>query len=144
MSPPLRTLQLSIGVSKPLFMESQHLARVSGKSKTQSKIGFALILQQFYIQKLTISYLVLMKDDAEHMREHWKQHWRLTVVGSSIGIAAIIANFLYLLLTDRFPSFLEGEIFEFVIFAIPLLIFLWFIRVAIWEYKEIKGEKRME
>jgi hypothetical protein len=81
---------------------------------------------------------IFMDDDAEHLREHWKQHWKMTIIGSSVGLSAIIVNFIYLVLTNRFPSFLEGEIFEFVIFSIPVLVFLWFLRVALWESREIQ------
>jgi membrane protein YdbS with pleckstrin-like domain len=84
-----------------------------------------------------------MNNNSEHLKQHWR-HWKMTLIGSAIGFAALIINFFYLLATNQLPSFSRGEIIEIILFIIPLFIFVWFLRIGIWEYEEIKEESKAE
>jgi ABC-type arginine/histidine transport system permease subunit len=79
-----------------------------------------------------------MTDEEDYVLDRWKQYWILTIFGSSLGTGAIIVNLIYLIITNEFPSFWEGEIFETIIFGIPLIVFLWFLRTGVEEYSDIK------
>ena len=68
----------------------------------------------------------------------------MTIVGSSIGFVTTIANLFYQFMTGQLPSLIEGEVLEIALFTVPLIIFLWFLRVAVWEYEELKSEKPAE
>ena len=68
----------------------------------------------------------------------------MTLAGSAIGFAVLIINLFYLFATDQLPSFTEGEIIEIILIVIPLFIFLWFLRIGIWEYEELKEEIKAE
>ena len=84
-----------------------------------------------------------MNSNSGHLRRHWN-HWKMTLAGSAIGFAVLIINLFYLFATDQLPSFAEGEIFEIILIVIPLFIFLWFLRIGIWEYEELKEEIKAE
>ena len=68
----------------------------------------------------------------------------MTLVGSAIGFALLIINLFYMFATNQLPSFAEGEFFEIILMVIPLFIFLWFLRIGIWEYEELKEEIKAE
>ena len=84
-----------------------------------------------------------MKTNSEHLRQHWS-HWKMTLVGSAIGFALLIINLFYMFATNQLPSFAEGEFFEIILMVIPLFIFLWFLRIGIWEYEVLKEEIKAE
>jgi hypothetical protein len=80
-----------------------------------------------------------MNNKSEHIEAHWKR-WKLTVAGSAIGFVALVVNLFYQLINNQLPTIIEKEIFEIMLYVIPLFIFLLFLRVGIWEYEEVKEE----
>jgi membrane protein YdbS with pleckstrin-like domain len=84
-----------------------------------------------------------MNNKPDHLKKHWN-HWKMTLIGSAIGFVALIINLFYMFATNQLPSLARGEVFEIILFIIPLFIFLWFMRIGIWEYEEIKEEIKAE
>ena len=80
-----------------------------------------------------------MNNESEHIEAHWNR-WKLTVAGSAIGFGALIVNLFYQLANNQLPTVIEKEIFEIILYVIPLFIFLLLLRVGIWEYEEVKEE----
>lgn len=79
----------------------------------------------------------------QHMERHYehiKEHWKVTLVGSAVGFAAIMAELFYHIIIDQLSAFVGENLFETAVNVIVLVIFLWFLHLGIVEYEDIKHE----
>ncbi|MCW3994833.1 MAG: hypothetical protein NWE98_01625 [Candidatus Bathyarchaeota archaeon] len=79
----------------------------------------------------------------EHLEQHLNQlrtQWRFVFIGSLVGFSAIMIRIIYLVFTNQLPQTIGADIVEIVLSAIPLIVFLFFLHVAIVEYEDIREE----
>jgi predicted membrane protein len=84
-----------------------------------------------------------MDKETEHMKRHYEHiqsHWKFTLIGSAVGFGAIVAELLYRVATNQLYKFVGDDLIETVTGFIVLIIFVFFLRLGIIEYEDIKNE----